>query len=377
MRMNPDIPNREDRLVTGIDVLRGLFAVLVVVAHASAMVFDSRASEVAGFSERLFETVMRQGLLWVIGFFVLSGFCIHRSVVGMLMAGDFDFRQYLRARVTRIYPFYLIGFALALVAGMLERPDEITAGKVAAALTMTQSLFGMLPAFAISWSLTHEMAYYIAYGWLVRHTKGDWRRVFTLGIGLSVLGTLVVFGLWVALGKFGGGVSPPWAIPMMMLIWLAGAAMACHWEKMERMFQSSRRLGLGLGISFAALYPVYIGYWLYSNRLLPLQLINVAWIPFFCLLLLALPRLSWLDGMLIRRVAGKLGLLSYPLYLLHLPLQSLMGSLWPSWQKIPMAAQWFLLASFPVLFCWFAAIPVESRLLTWRRRYLKSCSKRL
>lgn len=375
MRTNPDIPNCEGRLVTGIDVLRGIFAVLVVVAHASATVFDFHSSDAAGFFERLFETVMRQGLLWVIGFFVLSGFCIHRSVAGLLVAGDFDLRQYLRARVTRIYPFYLIGFALALVAGMLERPDEITTGKVVAELTMTQSLFGMLPAFAISWSLTHEAAYYVAYGWLVRHTKGDWRLVFTLGIWLSVGGTLVVFALWLALGKFGGGVSPPWAIPMMMLIWLAGAAMACHWDKMERMFQSSRRLGWVLGVSFAAVYPVYAGYWLYSNRLLPLQLINLAWIPFFCLLLLVLPRVSWLDGMLIRRVAGKLGLLSYPLYLLHLPLQSLMGSLWPSWQKMPMGAQWSLLAVVPVLFCWFLAIPVESRLLAWRRRYLKSCSK--
>jgi hypothetical protein len=42
---------------------------------------------------------------------------------------------------------------------------------------------------------------------------------------------------------------------MMMLIWLAGAAMACHWEKMERVFQSSRRLGWLLVVSFAAVYP--------------------------------------------------------------------------------------------------------------------------
>ena len=58
---------------------------------------------------------------------------------------------------------------LALVAGMVARTDEITVGKVVASLTMTQSVFGMLPAFAISWSLTHEMAYYLAYGWLVKH----------------------------------------------------------------------------------------------------------------------------------------------------------------------------------------------------------------
>jgi peptidoglycan/LPS O-acetylase OafA/YrhL len=72
----------DNKTYHGINFLRGLFAVLVVAAHS----FDL---SVQTFSPSFVETQIGKvlsatlglGFYWVMGFFVLSGFCIQLSVL--------------------------------------------------------------------------------------------------------------------------------------------------------------------------------------------------------------------------------------------------------------------------------------------------------
>ena len=91
-----------------IDLMRGLFAFLVALGH----LFDV-AQVNTGYSGVL--TIIRPcfGFQWVVGFFVLSGFCIESSV---LQARDKSVRHYAVLRFSRLAPAYytVLFFALAV-----------------------------------------------------------------------------------------------------------------------------------------------------------------------------------------------------------------------------------------------------------------------
>lgn len=363
------------RVTTGIDLLRGLFALLVVVAHATAIVQELHGAEAAAsFGDRLISATLRQGLVWVIGFFVLSGFCIQNSTEsGVAATGRLDLPRYFRARVSRIFPFYLIGLAVALVAELLHSPARVSLAKTTAALTMTQGVFGCFTSFENSWSLTNEMFYYLVYGLLLWSTHGRMKKLFGLGAALALMLTAAALAAWTGLGKPSPGIFAIWTIPLQMLIWLGGAALYHHWAPLSRWFSRARGRWAMLGLAFGVVYFFYVRLWLGGVRLMEMELINLAWMPFFFLLLLSLSHMPFLDHPRVRAMAAKLGLLSYPLYLLHSPLQHIMSSLVQpaSWfAHAPAVLQWSAYLAAPVVFCVLLGVPAESRLLAWRKRWL-------
>jgi peptidoglycan/LPS O-acetylase OafA/YrhL len=106
-------PVRRDRS-PGIDCLRGLFAFWVVFGHVlpwalyvngtSTVLTDANAWVI-----RVFESHYTSPA--VLGFIVLSGYCIHRNG---LRREKFDLRAYRTRRVFRIVPVYLLGCAVGV-----------------------------------------------------------------------------------------------------------------------------------------------------------------------------------------------------------------------------------------------------------------------
>ena len=104
---------------TGIDFLRGLLALWVLLAHSMPW-----AAYVKGNIE---QSVVENGLSWlvkifqghgethpaVLGFIVLSGYCIHRN--GARRVTGFSIKNYAWRRFFRIWPVYII----AIVVGLL------------------------------------------------------------------------------------------------------------------------------------------------------------------------------------------------------------------------------------------------------------------
>ena len=131
------------RRYTTLDGLRGAAAVAVVLFHAGAI------SPLA----------MPGGYLAVDLFFVLSGFVIARAYLDMLRAGQW--RDFLRRRVVRLYPMYLVGCVLGIAATMivaLSRGEPPSIGAIVFALFLLPwpNPGYLFPVINPAWSLFFE-----------------------------------------------------------------------------------------------------------------------------------------------------------------------------------------------------------------------------
>ncbi len=86
----------------GLDLLRGLGALTVVVFHMKLFYFDY------GW--------LKKGYLSVDLFFLLSGFVLAHVYEGKLKSGSLMLGRYARIRLLRVYPLLLIGLMLGLIA---------------------------------------------------------------------------------------------------------------------------------------------------------------------------------------------------------------------------------------------------------------------
>ena len=167
--------------------LRGLAVLLVFLVHYSSQM-EPRVlpgSTTARVSDALF-TIGNTG---VDLFFVLSGYLIF----GTLIARRQPFFAFMRRRIVRIYPTYVVVFLL-YVGLSVAYPAEshIPAAPVDAAAFLLLSfclvpgLILIQPLIAVAWSLSYEMTFYLLLPLLV--TFGSLRR-------LSWTTRAVVFGV--------------------------------------------------------------------------------------------------------------------------------------------------------------------------------------
>src|SRR5690348_6273483 len=112
------------------------------------------------------------GVVWVVGFFVLSGYCIARSCD----RPDFSLLRYAAMRITRIYPLLIVGVALGgivefIMLGSPHRPNVWTGDIDLAHFFMTVTGFDTFGALAPAYTIAYELLCYIVFGiawWLLR-----------------------------------------------------------------------------------------------------------------------------------------------------------------------------------------------------------------
>jgi exopolysaccharide production protein ExoZ len=126
---------------------RGLAALAVVVMHSSM-------AAAAGYS------VLQYGWTGVDFFFVLSGFIIYHSTV----ARGRGPREYASARFRRIYlPYCPVGIGIALL--YLALPHVSGSDRSWSWLpTLTLAPVDAAPALAVAWTLKHEILFYLLFG---------------------------------------------------------------------------------------------------------------------------------------------------------------------------------------------------------------------
>lgn len=157
-----DRPAAEERLAV-LDQLRGLAALVVVVAHASARVSPTAAALLFGWFDL--------GHFGVILFFLCSGFIIPVSLERHGSLGRFWLR-----RVCRLYPLYWLSIALVLLgygSGWLTPQDQLALpasysrlvaqplATILANLTMLQGFVGVPGLLGVYWTLFYEMLFYL------------------------------------------------------------------------------------------------------------------------------------------------------------------------------------------------------------------------
>jgi peptidoglycan/LPS O-acetylase OafA/YrhL len=315
-----------------VDVCRGLFAALVVVAHSQEIAWGIHEGAKGGLSPAVREglaSTLGTGIYYVMGFFVLSGYCIHLSVARSMRADRFPARRYVVARLSRILPLYYLGLLVTVlvewsIAG--ARPNQWPNGVNPAAflgqLVMVQNLTDTFGAFASSWSITNEVFYYLFYGLLAWLLAGREARPAWTGLCLCLGSAIVGQVLYVTVGR-----NPVvYRAGMLMglgMLWFQGALVAIHGrDLMQR----------GWVRHLAALWPAALAAAMAWRALqLPPQGIYLISGWAFTLMLLDFLRSPTADppagvGRWRSGLVTTLGLASYPLYLFHGPILMLAGS---------------------------------------------------
>lgn len=326
-------PNPGLSLHEKIDVCRGVFAALVVVVHALEIAWgthEGARERLPEFARAAVVAVFGSGTYYVMGFFVLSGYCIHLSVARSIEGGRFAVKRYTAARLSRVLPLYYLALFCTVavelaIAGARphEWPKGINPGVFVAQLLMVQNLSQTFGSFASSWSITNEVFYYLLYGLLACAAAGRPARPAWVGMGVCVVTAGVMQALYVTVAR------TPYVNGAGMLLglgslWFLGALVAVHgraWIERPWVRASARAWPAVLAAAFA---------WKIFRLPSPGISLMISGLAF------ALMLLSFLDGPAAEPPVGAgrwrsgvvttLGLSSYPMYLFHGPLLMLVGS---------------------------------------------------
>ncbi len=362
-----------------IDVCRGLFAFLVVAAHAvdiSWAIHPEVPGRFPGWLHDLLLYVVAAGVYWVIGFFVISGYCIQLSVERQIEGRTFPLGQYLLARLSRILPLYYLGLLAALVCERLMGsarpgcwPQGVNISTLLGQLLVVQNLTQTYGSFAPSWSITNEMFYYLLYGGIVCVALKRGIRPTTLGMVLCMV--LAVALDWVYFRAVRTAyVRSSGLLFGLGIIWFQGALVAEYRQSLR-----GSRLARTVSAGWIPVLIAAMAMWYSQN--VHLQVVYVMLGMAFTLMLVRFVAFEpearsvpdrGRSGALIRM----LGLASYPTYLFHGPIVMLTGSAILRWQLISdWRVTWLVLCSVGIGSGVLLGELAERPIMAWRAGYLR------
>jgi len=364
-----------------IDICRGLFAFLVVAAHAidiAWVLHPDAPRAMPTWLHDLWLYVAAAGVFWVIGFFAISGYCIQLSVERQTKEGRFPLRNYLVARLSRILPLYYAALASALVFEWLmasARPDcwpnGLNLGTLGAQLLVVQNLSQTFGSFAPSWSITNEMCYYLFYGVIVVAAL-RWRVRPTM-LGMTVCLALAIFLEWVYFTHFRTNpvVRSAGLLFGLGTIWFQGAIVAEYREAIR----ASRTARL-----ISGLWPLVLllAVALWYARAIHIQILYLILGAAFTMMLARFaavdpPGARTPDRGARSTLIRTLGLASYPTYLFHGPLVMWLGSLMlrAGWTDHDWRITWIVLSAVGIASGLILGHVAERPLMTWRAGLLR------
>jgi peptidoglycan/LPS O-acetylase OafA/YrhL len=207
--LNRHQENRSSRPMEG---LRGLAIFLVFMVHFVPMVEPWLAPGTP--LTKIARVIFPIGKTGVDLFFVLSGYLIY----GSLMARNQNFLPFIKRRVQRIYPVFVLVFIVYIgLSQAFPSESKIPAERAGAILYLGQNLlllpglFPIKPLITAAWSLSYEMFYYLTIPLLVtvfrlRERSTRCRVYFFLAVSLGAALIFLQYGGPVRLLMFISGV---------------------------------------------------------------------------------------------------------------------------------------------------------------------------
>ena len=289
-----------------LDAIRGAAALIVVVRHTSYF----------------FGWALPMSHLAVDLFFMLSGVVIANAYEARLHAG-LPPGRFMLIRLIRLYPFYLLGSVLGLVPVLAARSGLPTQGlpgdlswTLSAAALMLPTLSGadLYPLDTPSWSLFFELVANLFYALILRSLSG---RLLSILILLCAAGLALVLGVTPG-HTLHGGFSPetmPAGAFRVGFSFFAGVALYRHG-------QGRRNVAVSTGDSARLRALILVGVVVALLAASPPAPLRAAYELVAVTVLFPL-----LIGLAMRcplcgsgaRWAAVLGTLSYPVYVLHVP----------------------------------------------------------
>ncbi len=206
-----EISHGENTPLFSMEGLRGVAVFLVFWVHYSSIV-DPWLS---GFSIEVSSFIHSFGHLGVDLFFVLSGYLIYGSIVDK---NTFSTTKYCKRRIQRIYPTFLVVFAVYIILSFVfPSESKLPQGVIDKTIYIIKNLlllpgiFEIEPIITVAWSLSYEVFYYLLIPLVVFPLKlKSWKTEIRIWfwILISVI-SLIVYIL------LGGG-------PIRLLMFIAG-----------------------------------------------------------------------------------------------------------------------------------------------------------
>jgi peptidoglycan/LPS O-acetylase OafA/YrhL len=210
-----------------IDALRGLAALGVVLYHAVSR--NAVPNNLFHWPAKLIQFLSSFGYIGVFLFFVISGFCIHLQWAKSRAANQekpIQFGSFWRRRIRRLYPPYLMAFALFMLMAALSTGINVTHFFVYDVVMHLLMLHNLDPHTCYSingvfWTLAIEEQLYLAY-FLLLFLRKRWGWGITLLICAATRVGWYFFShaVWVSTGV---GVPVPEAAAVHWFTWALGA----------------------------------------------------------------------------------------------------------------------------------------------------------
>jgi exopolysaccharide production protein ExoZ len=295
-----------------LQALRGLAALAVVAFH-----LQSIERKYSG-GDLLLPDFLVLGQSGVDLFFVISGF-VMVSVSSGRFGRSRETTRFLWGRLTRIYPAYWVYFLLTL-AVFVVKPEWVNSSQDGQVGLLSSFLLlpGSPPLVAVSWSLTHELWFYIVFAALLRFQQ-RW-----------LLPSLL---LWAAVVATANIVSMPADLPALLVIAFHPFSIEFIIGALAAVFINSKhahRISTPLSTSAAVLVMAAGLPLLYSFDVLSaFGLARACFVGTLCgVLILAVANLEKSDRIVVPRFLSFLGDISYTVYLSHVLVLSAIGRLW-------------------------------------------------
>jgi len=276
--------------------------------------------------------VVNAGYLSVSFFIMLSGFVLAYNYAGRAREGKLDKVRFWKARLTRLYPIYLLSLALGWDTFLGERAAHTHFMFWMGAVLTPILLQGWIPEIATfgntpAWTMSAEAAYYVIFPWLAAIP-----RPTRIAVHLRRLGALWLLGMLpgamyvifnpdhiVHVDRFS---SAPWlqALKFTPLPHLASFTFGVMLAGLDEFIKRTGWLRLTLGLlGFAGIYCILtwgtVPYALIHDGLL---------MPLFGFLILGLAGINPLAKLFGFSAFVFVGESSYCLYLMHFNLWNLL-----------------------------------------------------
>jgi peptidoglycan/LPS O-acetylase OafA/YrhL len=212
-----------------IDALRGVAALGVVLYHAVTQSTNAVPNNFFRWPVQLLQFVSSFGYIGVFLFFVISGFCIHLQWAksrANQQPQSIQFGSFWRRRIRRLYPPYLIAFALFMLMAALSTGIDVTHFFVYDVVMHLLMLHNLDPHTCYSingvfWTLAIEEQLYLAYFLLLFvRTRWGWGPTLLMCALARPAWFFFSHAAWVTIGA---GIPVPEAAASHWFTWALGA----------------------------------------------------------------------------------------------------------------------------------------------------------
>jgi peptidoglycan/LPS O-acetylase OafA/YrhL len=295
----------------GVDLLRAFAAFSVFYYHQHIGHLIAKFSGISWFN-----TTDIVGAVYAVPlFFLLSGYCIHLSSFKQKENGEaLDLKKYYLNRFLRIYPAYLFAIIISILITYISFNKKPAFEDLLIHLIVGQgfssSYFNSINL--VLWTITVEVAFYIIYPiyYYLNQQKGI-NKALLFSFFVSLISNTICFFFVRDLS-----ITTIFLFTNLWFGWCFGAWLCDKYHKEPVFFKSTNWIII---VSFLICIFIFLQFYHFENELLIHNIINILiWAPIFILTLQAetffIRYRKWLA------IPVAIGIASYSLYLLHMPL---------------------------------------------------------